>query len=85
MIKELVYKNRSYRRFYEEVSVSREVLVELVDLGRMSPSGRNLQPLKYFISNDRDLNTKIYPTLAWAGYLKDWGVLLRGNVQAPIS
>jgi nitroreductase len=79
MIKELVYKNRSYRRFHEEVSVGRDVLVELVDLGRMSPTGRNLQPLKYFISNDRELNAKIYPTLAWAGYLKEWDGPVEGE------
>ena len=79
MIKELVYKNRSYRRFYEDEPVGRDLLVELVDLGRMSPSGRNLQPLKYFISNDRELNAKIYPTLAWAGYLKDWDGPVEGE------
>lgn len=79
MIKELVYKNRSYRRFYEDEPVDRDLLVELVDLGRMSPSGRNLQPLKYFISNDRALNAKIYPTLAWAGYLKDWDGPVEGE------
>lgn len=79
MMKELVYKNRSYRRFYENEPVSRDMLVELVDLGRMSPSGRNLQPLKYFISNDRELNARIYPTLAWAGYLKDWGGPIEGE------
>lgn len=72
MLKDLVVKTRSYRRFNQGAIVSKETLLELVDLARNSASGRNLQTLKYFISNDPSLNSKIYPTLSWAGYLKDW-------------
>jgi len=72
MIKDLILKNRSYRRFHENHNVSFEELKELVDLARLSASGRNLQPLKYFLSADKDTNEKIFSTLAWAGYLKDW-------------
>jgi len=35
-------------------------------------SGANLQPLKFIISNSSETNAKIFPQLAWAGYLKDW-------------
>lgn len=72
MIKDLVYKNRSYRRFYQNEPIDKAVLVELVDFARVSASGRNLQALKYFVSNDASINSKIFATLAWAGYLKDW-------------
>lgn len=72
MIKDLVEKNRSYRRFYGDYSIKREVLEELVDLARLSPSGRNLQPLKYYICVSPELNAEIFKTLSWAGYLKDW-------------
>jgi len=72
MLKDLVLKNRSYRRFDQSRGISKETLLEYVDLARNSPSGRNLQTLKYFISNDSTLNAKIFPTLSWAGYLKDW-------------
>ena len=47
MIKELVTKNRSYRRFDEKVSISTQTLKELIDLARLSPSAANLQPFKY--------------------------------------
>jgi nitroreductase len=43
-----------------------------VNLGRISASGGNLQPLKYIISCDSDQNAKIFSCLVWAGYLKDW-------------
>ena len=71
-IKELVRKNRSYRRFHESESISLETLRELVDLARLSASGANMQPLKYILSCDPEKNALIFPTLAWAGYLKDW-------------
>lgn len=72
MFKELIAKNRSYRRFYEEEVVSKETLLDLVDYARLSASGANMQPLSYFTSFEKEVNEKIYPTLGWAGYLKDW-------------
>jgi nitroreductase len=72
MIKELVLKNRSRRRFHEEVSINEETLKELVDLARCSASGANRQPLKYLLSWDQEKNAKIFPNLYWAAALKDW-------------
>ncbi len=72
MLKDLITKNRSYRRFHQEASVSTEILRELVDLARLSPSAANRQPLKYFLSNTPEINSKIFPCLAWAGYLTEW-------------
>ncbi|WP_430813258.1 nitroreductase family protein [Carboxylicivirga sp. RSCT41] len=72
MLKDLILKNRSYRRFHQDELVELETLHELVDLARLSPSARNAQPLKYFLSNSPELNDKIFPHLSWAGYLKDW-------------
>ena len=68
----LVKANRSYRRFVESETISRQTLTELVELARYSPSGANLQPLKYYLSHTPELNEKIFSTLAWAGYLPDW-------------
>lgn len=72
MLKDLVLKNRSYRRFYQDHKISIKDLEELVDLARLSASGRNLQPLKYYLSAGRITNEKVFSTLAWAGYLKNW-------------
>ena len=46
MIKELVYKNRSYRRFHQNDKISMDTLEALVDLARHSACGANLQSLK---------------------------------------
>jgi nitroreductase len=72
MIRDLIIRNRSYRRFYQEFAVERETLRELVDLARFSASAANMQPLKYILSCDPQKNALIFPHLAWAGYLKDW-------------
>jgi len=72
MFRELILKSRSYRRFDESTPVSTEVLMQLMEYARFSPSASNRQPLKYIVSNTRETNDKIFSTLAWAGYLKDW-------------
>ena len=72
MLRDLVLKNRSYRRFYQDVPVSRDTLVELVDLARLSASGANRQPLKYILACDPATNALVFPTLAWAGYIPNW-------------
>lgn len=73
MLKDLILHNRSYRRFYQDVPLSRETLKELIDLARLSASAANRQPLKYYLSCQPEINARIFPHLAWAGYLKDWG------------
>lgn len=71
MLKDLVLKNRSYRRFDERISIDQATLKELVELARISGSGANLQPIRYWLSWMPEDNEKIFPLLAWAGYLRD--------------
>ncbi len=79
MLRDLILKNRSYRRFYEDAVVEEETLSGLVDLARHSASGGNVQPLKYILSCDPEKNASIFPCLAWAGYLKDWDCPAEGE------
>lgn len=78
-LRELILKNRSYRRFDEHFEISPETLKELVDLARYSASARNLQPLRYILITSPPLREKVYPCLAWAGYLADWNGPARGE------
>lgn len=71
-IKELVFKNRSVRRFYQEYKIDLETLAGLVELAQYSASGANKQPLKFYLSSDPKKNATIFPNLRWAGYLDDW-------------
>ncbi|MDW7670603.1 MAG: nitroreductase family protein [Bacillota bacterium] len=72
VIRELVEKNRTYRRFAETEIIAEAQLREWVDLARITSSGMNNQPLKYILSWEPERNSRIFPHLRWAGYLKEW-------------
>lgn len=72
MLYELVLKCRSVRRFYERSKVALADLEELVDIARLTASANNLQPLRYILSTDPEVNERIFPCLGWAAYLTDW-------------
>ncbi len=72
MIRDLILKNRSCRRFYQDVAIEEETLRELVDLARCSASAGNRQPLKYILSCNLEKNALIFPQLGFARQLTDW-------------
>lgn len=72
MFKDLVLKNRSYRKFKTHSQVSTETLESLINLARVTPSSKNLQPLKYLLVNQKEDTDFIFERLKWAWYLKDW-------------
>ena len=71
-LNDLARKCRSYRRFNEKRTISRDELTDLIALARLSPSARNGQPLRFILSTEKATNERIFPLIAWAGYLKDW-------------
>ena len=81
MFGELVKRCRSYRRFDRKRSIDRAEMEKMVENARLSASGANRQPLKYYISNRKEMNDLIFPTLSWAGYLTKWDG--RGPSQRP--
>lgn len=70
--KNIVKNSRSYRRFDNNVSIPKDLLIELIDIARYIPSGQNKQSLKYMIINEPDENKVVFETLSWAGFLTDW-------------
>jgi nitroreductase len=72
MLRDLIEKNRSYRRFWQEAAVDYETLRQLVDLGRLSASAGNMQPLRYLLSCDPKKNALVFPNLSWARYIENW-------------
>jgi nitroreductase len=67
MLKDLILKNRSTRKYHQEVPVSRETLMELIDMARLSPSGGNRQLLKYYIACEPEKNDIIYRQIGLGG------------------
>ena len=72
MLKDLILKNRSYRRFYQTEKITEKQLLEWVDLARNSASARNAQPLKYILCTDEFFCASVFETLGWAGYFPTW-------------
>ena len=56
MIKDLIKRNRTYRKFYEDFVIQRKTLEELVDLARLSASAANRQSLRYILSHQKSKN-----------------------------
>lgn len=78
-MRDIVKKNRSYRRYEQRKKISELELKELVDVGRLTPSAANKQSIRYFLSNDESTNAKIFETLKWAGYLEEWEGPIEGE------
>jgi nitroreductase len=68
---EKIRKRRSIRKYLQK-AVPEEALLKCVDAARVSPSGGNLQPLRYVIVNDPKLLKQVFSTLSWAVYLPDY-------------
>lgn len=79
MLKDLIKKNRTYRRFYEDVKISKDELISFIELARLSSSPRNQQALKFYFSNSENENEKIFKTLSWAGALPNWDASKKGE------
>lgn len=71
MFKDLVKLNRSYRGYDESYVMTKEVLLDLVDCARLSPSSVNAQPFKYFLAFEKETVRKIQSLTKWARALPD--------------
>lgn len=59
--------SRRTKRKYTSQGVSRDLLETLVEYARFTPTGANLQALKYAII-DGDLSKKVFSLTKWSGY-----------------
>ena len=71
-LRDLLTRNRSYRRFRADQPLNPRTLVELIELTRLCPSAGNRQPLRFMIVCEPEANTRLFKNLVWARDLKDW-------------
>jgi nitroreductase len=71
-IKELAYKNRTYRRYDQSYKIDMSTLEELVDYARVSSSARNAQALKYVLVTDPKMCEVVFNNIKWAAALPNW-------------
>ena len=69
MFKDLVKANRSCRGYDETYRMTKEELLDFVDHARLTPSGINAQPFKYYLAWKQDQVQQILPHTKWAGLL----------------
>ncbi len=75
---DLILKRRTIRRFKQD-PLPDQVLVRMVDAGRMAPSGGNLQPLEFVVVNDPGLLPQVFAATRWAAYLGPEGTPKEGE------
>ena len=79
MLKDLVLKNRSYRGYDESRRITREEMLELVDLARLVPSAANRLPLRYHISSEKAEVDAVQALTLWAGALAHLNLPYEGH------
>ncbi len=79
MLRDIVVANRSYRGFDENRRISREELLEFVDLTRYTASSVNLQPLKYYIAYEPEKVRLICSMTKWARALSELNLPFEGT------
>lgn len=66
-----IRKRRTIRKF-NDFSVKRECVLQIIEAGRLAPCSANLQSLKYLVVEDKKIRQKMYPYIKYAGYVPDW-------------
>lgn len=69
---ELISKRRTIRQFRAQ-TIPENILLKLVDLGRLAPSAANLQPLEFLVVSDPETRKAVFPCLRWAAYINPAG------------
>lgn len=70
-IYETILNRRTIRKFKQD-PLKTEDIMKIIDCGRMSAFGANMQPLKYAVIEGKEKTDKIYPLTKWAGYISGW-------------
>ena len=71
-ILKLITEARTCRRYDQSRELPPGTLPWLVECARLSPSGANVQGLRFAIIGSPAKRAEFFPHLLWAAYLKDW-------------
>ncbi len=80
----LFTSRRSIRKFTNE-PVPEIVLLNALEAARLSPTGNNLQPLRFTAIRTKSLVEAIFPCTKWAGYLEEFTPSKDEQPQAYIA
>jgi len=81
-IQELISGRRTIRKFLQK-KIPENLLLSYVESARLSPSGANLQPLKYVIIQSKEKVSAVSKHVRWAGYLN--GTYTPSKTEQPTA
>jgi nitroreductase len=82
---DFILSRRSIRR-YEQKEISNEVMEQIFEAGRNSPSAANVQPIRFIILKDQEIKKKLTNNL-FSRFVKDAPVVIVGcaDVKARLT
>jgi len=66
-----VLKSRRCIRIFKDTPVPDEVIKDIVDCGRLAPTGNNAQPWKFVVVTDALTKEKLSQLATWGKFIKD--------------
>lgn len=69
-------KSRVSIRKYKSLPVPKEILEDIVDCGRMAPTGFNHQPWVFVVVTDQEIRNKISQAARYGKFIKDAGACI---------
>jgi nitroreductase len=81
-IYEKILTRRTIRQFKPR-PITKIILENIINSGRLAPSGANLQPLEFILIDEVAITQQVFPCLKWAAYIAPNGDPRPG--QEPIA
>lgn len=72
---ETIKKRHSVRKYLDK-PIPKEILKEMVNVGRMAPTARNEQPWEFVVVTDRELLKKVGETTDHGKFIRDAGACI---------
>ena len=68
VLSRIVSSRRTIRKFVDK-PIDESIILDVLSLARLSPSGANRQPLNYVVVLDEAMRGEIFDHVKWAGYI----------------
>jgi len=71
-----VIKSRVSVRKYLDKEIPKEILEDIIDCGRLAPTGNNRQPWTFLVVTDKNLKSKLADLCAYGKFLREAGAAI---------
>ncbi len=66
-----VMKTRRSIRSYQKKEIPNDILMDILDCGRLAPSGHNQQPWKFVVVTDQKIKERLTEIIKYGKFIKD--------------